>query len=335
METSEINLDALPEPVPIAEHRWPKETTPLVSIVCATYNHEAFIRDAIEGFLMQETTFPVEILIHDDASRDRTPDVVKDYAEKYPLLIKPILQSANQLSGGVKPTHVFQLPCALGQYFAFCEGDDYWCYPHKLEKQVAILESDLSIALTFHQVFRVKNGEKVERPKWPCYYTGFVDFEKISKLEVFTPPTSSILVRRSVWNKEFFRGPYGDRMWAISAGLVGNLYGLEDSWSVYRLHEGGIATGSSASQRLLNDSQSRFLISSIFPISQSTLRYHERRIRSNVRNLLRHLEIKKPWQNSFKTVRCFGYSSYYWLRLFMRVARGKSTNLRFVHRNGS
>ena len=86
------------KPTPIIEQKWFNKEEPLVSIQCITYNHENYIRDAIEGFLMQKTNFPVEILIHDDASTDTTAEIIKEYESKYPQLIKPIYQVENQYS---------------------------------------------------------------------------------------------------------------------------------------------------------------------------------------------------------------------------------------------
>ena len=85
---------------------------------------------------MQKTTFPIEIIIHDDASTDGTAKIVKEYADKYPDLIVPILQTENQYSQGIKPSQNFVFPRARGKYIAFCEGDDYWTDPYKLQKQV-------------------------------------------------------------------------------------------------------------------------------------------------------------------------------------------------------
>ena len=96
-QTSKVpQPDRLPHPVRITEQVWPEGTVPVVSIFCITYNHEKFIREAIEGFLMQETTFPVEIFIHDDASSDATAQIVKDYAAKFSQLFKMVLQTENQ-----------------------------------------------------------------------------------------------------------------------------------------------------------------------------------------------------------------------------------------------
>jgi len=124
---------------------------PVVSVCCTTYNHEKFIQQAIEGFLIQKTTFPFEIIIHDDASTDRTAEIVRRYAEKNPHLIKIILQKENQykkgmLSGsyfGFEPLVRNVLPIAQGQYIALCEGDDYWTDPTKLQKQKEYLDTHL------------------------------------------------------------------------------------------------------------------------------------------------------------------------------------------------
>lgn len=114
---------------------------PVVSVCCMTYNHGPYIEDALEGFLIQETEFPFEILIHDDASVDNTADIIREYKSRYPELIRPIYQTENQYSKGIKPFLNFVIPKAKGKYIALCEGDDFWVCPTKLQKQVAFLES--------------------------------------------------------------------------------------------------------------------------------------------------------------------------------------------------
>jgi len=113
---------------------------PLVSILCVTFNQKNYIRQTIDGFLKQKVNFSIEIIIHDDASTDGTAEIVKEYAEKYPNIIKPILQKENQYSQGIGiwTTHIY--PKAQGKYFAECEGDDYWTDPNKLQHQVDFLE---------------------------------------------------------------------------------------------------------------------------------------------------------------------------------------------------
>lgn len=99
----EWDYTPLPKPIPVTEQRWPEGTRPLVTVQCITFNHERFIRQAIDGFLMQETTFPVQILVHDDASTDGTAAIVREYAERHPELIVAVLQSKNLLSHGSRP----------------------------------------------------------------------------------------------------------------------------------------------------------------------------------------------------------------------------------------
>jgi glycosyltransferase involved in cell wall biosynthesis len=120
---------------------------PLVSICCITYNHEPYIEDALEGFLIQETDFPFEILIHDDASTDRTAEIIQNWEANYPSLIKPIYQNENQYSKGKNPNIFFNYARAKGKYIAFCEGDDYWIDKLKLQKQIDFLNANPDYAL--------------------------------------------------------------------------------------------------------------------------------------------------------------------------------------------
>ena len=121
--------------------------TPLVSICCIAYNQEKYIRETLEGFLKQKTSFPFEILIHDDASTDRTTDIIREYAAKYPGIIKPICQTENQHSKGIPVGITFNYPRAQGKYIALCEGDDFWTDPLKLQKQFDFMEANPDYAL--------------------------------------------------------------------------------------------------------------------------------------------------------------------------------------------
>ena len=129
------------EPVPIGEKTWPEDIAPKVTILCSTYNHKPYIRECIEGFLMQETTFPVEIIIRDDCSTDGTTEIIREYEAKYPNLFSPIYEVENQYSKGILPATVIH-KTAHGEYMAFCEGDDCWLRKDKLEEQVALLEAN-------------------------------------------------------------------------------------------------------------------------------------------------------------------------------------------------
>jgi glycosyltransferase involved in cell wall biosynthesis len=131
---------------------------PLVSICCITYNHSRFIRDTIDGFLMQKTNFPFEVIIHDDASTDGTADVVRRYAAEHPDVILPILQTENQWSRGEDVSETFVWPRARGKYIALCEGDDFWVDPYKLQKEVDFLEAHPSCVMVATKI-RCVNSE--------------------------------------------------------------------------------------------------------------------------------------------------------------------------------
>ena len=124
--------------------------SPLVSICCLTYNHAPYLRQCTDGFMMQERTFPIEILIHDDASTDGTQDIIREYEEKFPDIIKPQYQAENQYSKG-KMVEAYNYFRAEGRYIALCEGDDYWTDPQKLQKQVDFLESYPDYVMCSHR----------------------------------------------------------------------------------------------------------------------------------------------------------------------------------------
>jgi glycosyltransferase involved in cell wall biosynthesis len=153
-EEIQIKRPRLEKPVRITEQVWPEGTVPVVSICCITYQHVNFIRDAIEGFLMQETTFPVEILIHDDASTDGTAEIVVEYQEKYPQLFRTVLQKENQWSKRNRQPFVEFKAMARGEFIALCEGDDYWTCKEKLQMQVFYLEINEKYSACFHTVYR-------------------------------------------------------------------------------------------------------------------------------------------------------------------------------------
>lgn len=147
---------------------------PLVSICCITYNHAPFIRKCLDGFLMQQAPTCVpkdanmsdwcEILIHDDCSTDGTTEIVKEYAAKYPDLIFPLYEVENQYSKGkAGKIDLYNYERAKGKYIAYCEGDDYWTEPLKLQRQVDFLESHPDYSVTFHRCKHVNVSDGSEK----------------------------------------------------------------------------------------------------------------------------------------------------------------------------
>lgn len=127
-----------------------------VSICCITYNHEPFIRECLDGFLMQQCDFDYEIIINDDASTDGTREILLEYQKKHPDKIILSLQEENQYQKGVRGMFIrFVFPRAKGKYIALCEGDDYWTDPLKLQKQVDFLEKNEDYMVCFHNVLEL------------------------------------------------------------------------------------------------------------------------------------------------------------------------------------
>jgi len=144
---------------------------PVISILCTAYNHENYIVQAIESFLEQKTSFPFEIVIHDDASTDNTAAIITRYAEEYPDKITAIIQKENQYSQGIKPFAEYVIPRARGKYVAICEGDDYWADENKLQKQVDFLEANPDYVVCYHDAVIIdEKGRLVCKSKLPDAY---------------------------------------------------------------------------------------------------------------------------------------------------------------------
>ena len=134
---------------------------PLVVVRCCTYNQESYIEDALKGIILQKTNFLFYAVVHDDASIDGTADIIRQYAEKYPNIIRPIYEEENQYSkhdGSLK--RLMDKACKNAKYVAICEGDDYWVDPLKLQKQVDFLESNPECGMC-HTNARIKIGERI------------------------------------------------------------------------------------------------------------------------------------------------------------------------------
>lgn len=127
-------------------------STPLVTIRCLVYNHEPYLRQCLDGFVMQKTNFPFEAIVHDDASTDRSAEIIREYAEKYPDIIKPIFETENQYSKRNGSIRRIMNEHTRGKYVALCEGDDYWIDPYKLQKQVDFLETHPDYGLVYTDV---------------------------------------------------------------------------------------------------------------------------------------------------------------------------------------
>jgi len=170
---------------------------PLVSVKMITYNHEPYIAEAIEGVLLQKTSFPIELVIGEDCSTDRTRDIVMHYQKKFPGLIRVITSERNV--GATKNSLRTERACR-GKYIAYCEGDDYWCDMRKLQRQAAILEQYPNVGLVYCEGRTVNGKEEVLKERSSLRKPGL---EKRGKRlpEMFHRVgilTCSVLLRREV-----------------------------------------------------------------------------------------------------------------------------------------
>ena len=169
---------------------------PLVSVVCLCYNHEDTVAGAIESIVTQQTDFPFELIIHDDASTDGTADIIRAYREKYPEIIVPVLQSENRYhTCNIAETYI--MPLVRGKYIAVCEGDDYWTDPQKLAVQTALMQKDDEIAMSFHAVTQLSpdGGKMIYRP---LKQSGPADPDTVIKRGGMFCPSVSLMVRQDI-----------------------------------------------------------------------------------------------------------------------------------------
>lgn len=205
-----------------------------VSVICYAYNHEKYIRKCLDGFIAQKTDFEYEVLIHDDASTDNTANIIKEYEEKYPEIIKPIYQKENQYSQGVPIGKTYQYPRIKGGFIAFCEGDDYWCDCKKLQVQVDALEKHPEIDMCAHKAYIYQNG-KMNGTLGPNFSTGVLSLDQVILGGGGYLSTNSLLYRRNVIDSNYkFRDFYPiDYTLQIAGAIKGGILYLDKCMSVY------------------------------------------------------------------------------------------------------
>lgn len=212
----------------------------IVSIICNVYNQERYIRQALDGVIKQKTRFAFEILVHDDASTDNTPNIIREYEKRYPEIIKPLYQSENQYSKGISITNVYQLPRAKGRYIAFCEGDDYWSDENKLELQVDALEENPDINICAHTV-SIEKGNVMAGVVRPYSKNTIIRPQQVILNGGSFVGTCSIMYKKSMDDDmPCFRKKYSmDYTIQIHGALKGGLLYIDKNMGVYRIGSQG------------------------------------------------------------------------------------------------
>ncbi|MDW5562348.1 MAG: glycosyltransferase [Methanomassiliicoccus sp.] len=213
---------------------------PMVSVCVIAYNHERYIRQCLDGILMQEVDFPYEVLVHDDASTDGTADIIREYEARHQGIVKPIYQSENQYSRG-RDVDRFNFDRARGKYLAYCEGDDYWTDSQKLSRQVRFLEANPDFAGTLHRVSAIDgHGERIEIPRYTAVEEHEYTIEEYPKNLI--PGQSASYVIRNVFltmspqlRDEFYSCKVnGDVILPLLLVLMGKVYCFSEAMATYR-----------------------------------------------------------------------------------------------------
>lgn len=220
----------------------------IVSVCMITYNHEKYIAEAIEGVLMQKSTFSFELVIGEDCSTDKTRAICEIYQKKFPHIIKLLPKQEKNL--GMMANLVITLKECKGTYIALCEGDDYWIKENKLQLQYEILEKNPSYSLVFSYQHRLigKDLNKGENTMPGIKQTKDV-------LLGFIPPTRTVFFRNYDTTTDFLgklgNQPSGDKFLAYHLSTYGDFYCLENHTAVYRVTGSGVWTSLTTYEQLL------------------------------------------------------------------------------------
>lgn len=279
--------------------------TPLVSIVCSTYNHASYITQCLEGFLMQKCNFPFEILVHDDSSSDSTPNIIRTYECRYPQIIKPIYQKDNKYSRGEDIFFKYQCSRAQGKYIAICEGDDYWIDPFKLQKQVEFLEKNPQFSMCYTDIDRY-NQQTGVFDDWRLSDKEIIDVSDLMRYN--RVHTLTALCRRDLvleYNKIITpilpQLPMGDYPMWIWMAYQAPIYHMRERAAVYRVLQES-ASHSCSEKKMYNFSLAgydlRLFYNELFKLKCKTLRL--RRMKFVLTYFLKHLDCKILLNDLFK-----------------------------------
>lgn len=261
-----------------------------VSVFCLAYNHEKYIRHTLDGFVIQKTNFKFEVLVHDDASTDSTATIIREYEEKYPDIIKPIYQTENQYSKKVKITLDILFPKAQGEYIAWCEGDDYWIDPLKLQKQYDVMEAHPECSICLHKVQFIKEDGAMTANMLPRNLNDCGVIQKGNKTKVFFGrraqcfQTSCYFIRKGVFEyrisemrqlEDFWTG---DGTMLLCSLIEGDVFYINDIMSHYRMFSIGSWTSTvckSTSLERQRDRLYRAILGDIYFDKISNGKYHK------------------------------------------------------------
>lgn len=208
-----------------------------VSVLCLAYNHNKYIKQALDSIIAQKTNFLFEIVIHDDASTDGTAEIIEKYAVRYPDLIHPLFEDENQYSKGRDVLADLSLPHTRGKYIAICECDDYWTDDSKLQRQYDIMEKHPELDMCACRAVEIagQSGLEIQEIR-PKKKDSILTVEEVILGGGRYLATASLFFRKSLYDlrMEFEKELYFDYSHQIKGALRGGIYYLDTRMAVYR-----------------------------------------------------------------------------------------------------
>ena len=218
---------------------------PKVIIRCLVYNHERFLRDCLDGFVMQRTNFPFKAVVHDDCSTDSSAAIIREYAEKYPDIIEPIYEKENLYSkrDGSLRQAMDKATLNRSPYVAYCEGDDFWIDPDKLQKQVDYLDTHPDVSMCFSACQTLAEDGLSDAFEGKNVEDRFYSASEL--MAVWRVPTASICLRSDILQDPRMLDPkrptvYGDIIVILTAAHHGKVRGMKERMTTYRINRGGV-----------------------------------------------------------------------------------------------
>ncbi|WP_426578379.1 glycosyltransferase [Xenorhabdus stockiae] len=327
-----INKLICPETEDVIKSHWKYSDKVYISCVCIAYNHEIYIRDAIDSILAQKSEYRFELIIHDDKSTDRTREIILEYKKKFPSIIKLILQDENQYS---KCERIISLtvPYLSGEYITICEGDDFWIDNKKLQQQIELLIKNKNINICISKAMSLHPDNSIKK---------FCDLGDKMKIITFNKcilgpqkdfyPTATFFLRKTVMSNlpDWFYSiaPVGDYYIQLFASYNQGCVYLPKITSVYRIESIGSWSQSLNIDKAILDRKSRLVCNNLmidqFKLTSSELSSFKKRQCIYFKDLsLLHLKNKNIQEFIYNMMIGFSKEPIYYLLLIMKTIRSK------------
>ena len=277
----------------------------MVSIQCLVYNHEPYLRQCLDGIVMQKTNFRFEAIVHDDCTTDGSRKIIEEYADKYPDIIKPIYETENQYSKNDGSLRRIVYAHLKGKYIAICEGDDYWIAPNKLQMQVYALETNPDCSFCYTGFINVnENGQEIGRPN----YEHLMEVAHSGDILIDLLDGNFVMTCTTCFRKDVIMSELNaivpckyDYSLFLTASVLGKAYYISSKTAAYRK----TSTGAMATRK--NEIEDMFLRTQIFfyeGIASGKMLSDKRRLRHSMKTFIvkRCLYDDSKHQKEFRSV---------------------------------